>query len=295
MSWLNPPATEHYADGVLTVRSKGKTDFWRKTFYGYVTDNGHFMHMPMVGEFTLQARVGGNYAALYDQAGLMVRLDEKRWMKCGSELVDGKRWASVVVTHDFSDWSTMEDLSQTGAVWWRVVRKKDSIEAQCSKDGDKFLTVRQGYFPARCAGAWPESCAPHRKARGSMPRSTSSRSSRAPICRLQVAREPRRVLPVVVAAVTVVDGRCREFFGRRIFQAADVHADHLADIRAVSQAERAHATGPAEVVLVLHGVEQVLRELGLAGQQPESMPASPRRPRTDCACKSNSCSDRSAA
>jgi len=148
MSWLNPPAAEHYSEGVLTVRSKGKTDFWRKTFYGYVTDNGHFMYLPMMGEFTMQARIDGNYSALYDQAGLMVRLDEKHWMKCGSEFVEGKRWASVVVTHDFSDWSTMEDLSQAGAVWWRVVRKKDSIEAQCSKDGEKFTTIRQGYFPA---------------------------------------------------------------------------------------------------------------------------------------------------
>jgi uncharacterized protein len=148
MSWLNPPAAEHYSEGVLTVRSKGKTDFWRKTFYGYVTDNGHFMYVPMLGEFTLQARVNGDYSALYDQAGLMVRLDEKHWMKCGSELVEGKRWASVVFTHDYSDWSTMEDLSQTGAVWWRVVRIKDSIEVQCSKDGEKFTTIRQGYFPA---------------------------------------------------------------------------------------------------------------------------------------------------
>jgi len=148
MSWLNPPAAEHFNEGVLTVRSKGKTDFWRKTFYGYITDNGHFMHLPLLGEFTLQARVNGNYSALYDQAGLMVRLDEKHWMKCGSELVEGKRWASVVFTHDYSDWSTMEDVSQTGAAWWRVVRKKDSIEAQCSKDGEKFTTIRQGYFPA---------------------------------------------------------------------------------------------------------------------------------------------------
>jgi uncharacterized protein len=148
MSWLNAPAAEHYSGDVLTVRTRGKTDFWRKTFYGYVTDNGHFMHLPVSGEFTLQARVNGNYGALYDQAGLMVRLDERNWMKCGSELVDGKRWASVVFTRDFSDWSTMEDVTQTGAVWWRVVRRKDSIEAQCSKDGDKYLTIRQGYFPA---------------------------------------------------------------------------------------------------------------------------------------------------
>jgi len=148
MNWLNPPASVTYGAGTVTARSRSRTDFWRKTFYGYVTDNGHFFSIPMFGEFTFQARVNGKYAALYDQAGLMVRLDEKRWMKCGSELVDGKRRASVVFTHDFSDWSTMDDLSQSEPVWWRVARRKDSIEAQVSEDGVTFFTVRQGYFPA---------------------------------------------------------------------------------------------------------------------------------------------------
>jgi uncharacterized protein len=149
MSWRNPPANESYSEGVLHARSRGKTDFWRKTFYGYINDNGHFLSLPVSGDFLFQARVDGNYGALYDQAGLMVRLDEKHWMKCGTELVENKRWASVVFTHDFSDWSTMEDLTQRGAVYWRVVRQKDSIEARCSIDGEKYITVRQGYFPAQ--------------------------------------------------------------------------------------------------------------------------------------------------
>jgi len=151
MTWFNPPAKEFYDSGSVTVRSKGKTDFWRKTFYGYVNDNGHFLHTSVQGEFQFQARVAGNYSQLYDQAGLMVRLDEKHWMKCGSEFFDGKRWASVVVTHDFSDWSTMDDLTQNGPVYWRVQRKKDSLEAACSIDGEKYTTVRQAYFPPRVA------------------------------------------------------------------------------------------------------------------------------------------------
>jgi regulation of enolase protein 1 (concanavalin A-like superfamily) len=148
MDWLNPPAKVNYGGGIVSVTSRPRTDFWRKTFYGYITDNGHFFRIPMFGEFTFQARVNGRYASVYDQAGLMVRLDEKRWMKCGSELVGGKRRASVVFTHDFSDWSTMDDLSQSDPVYWRVVRKKDSIEAQISEDGVTFFTIRQGYFPA---------------------------------------------------------------------------------------------------------------------------------------------------
>jgi regulation of enolase protein 1 (concanavalin A-like superfamily) len=147
MEWFNPPASVTFDTGAIIAKSRPKTDFWRKTFYGYVTDNGHFLHLPVAGEFKFTARIGGNYAALYDQAGLMVRLDEKRWMKCGTELFENKRWASVVFTHDFSDWSTLEDLTQVGPVYWRVVRTRDSIEAQCSKDGERFQTVRQGYFP----------------------------------------------------------------------------------------------------------------------------------------------------
>lgn len=146
MNWLNPPASATYGSGMVMAKTKPRTDFWRKTFYGYVTDNGHFYSIPVFGEFTFRARVSGKYASLYDQAGLMVRLDEKNWMKCGTEFVDGKRRASVVFTHDFSDWSTMDDLSQNEAVYWQVVRKKDSIEAQISEDGREYFTVRQGYF-----------------------------------------------------------------------------------------------------------------------------------------------------
>jgi len=148
MSWLNEPASARQLDGKMIVRSRAKTDFWRKTFYGYITDNGHFLRLPVEGEFSFQARVNGEYKSLYDQAGLMVRLDAENWMKCGTEFFDGQRHASVVFTHDFSDWSTMPDLSETAPIWWRILRKKDSIEAHCSLDGKQFTSVRQGYFPA---------------------------------------------------------------------------------------------------------------------------------------------------
>lgn len=147
MRWMNEPASVNRAGNKLVVRSRPKTDFWRKTFYGYITDNGHFFHLTAEGDFTLQARIGGDYAALYDQAGLMVRLDAENWMKCGTEFFDGKRHASTVFTRDFSDWSTMPDLSDSGAVWWRAARKKDSIETSCSPDGKQFTMARQGYFP----------------------------------------------------------------------------------------------------------------------------------------------------
>ena len=151
MTWLNEPATSKRVAEKLIVHSRPKTDFWRKTFYGYITDNGHFLHTPAAGDFTFEARVNGRYAALYDQAGLMVRVNAENWMKCGTELFDGKRHASVVFTREFSAWSTMPDLTETGPVWWRAVRKGESIETLCSLDGKDFTSVRQGYFPASTA------------------------------------------------------------------------------------------------------------------------------------------------
>ncbi|HZW95323.1 MAG TPA: DUF1349 domain-containing protein [Candidatus Eremiobacteraceae bacterium] len=146
MKWLNEPASATISGSSVVVSARPKTDFWRKTFYGYITDNGHFFHLPVTGDFVFEARVDGRYAALYDQAGLMVRIDAQNWVKCGTEFFDNARHASVVFTREFSDWSTMNDLATGGPVWWRVVRKPDSIETLCSKDGKNFTSVRMGYL-----------------------------------------------------------------------------------------------------------------------------------------------------
>lgn len=146
MRWLNAPASATIAADRLVVRARPKTDFWRKTLSGNVIDNGHFFHLQVAGDFTLEGRIDGKYAAIYDQTGLMVRVDAENWVKCGTEFYDGQRHASVVFTREFSDGSTMSDLAANGPVWWRVVRKRDSLETLCSPDGQNFTSVRLGYL-----------------------------------------------------------------------------------------------------------------------------------------------------
>jgi hypothetical protein len=149
MKWMNEPASAKINGSEIAVRSRAKTDFWQKTFDGYVADSGHFFHLPASGNFTFTALINGKFATQYDQAGLMVRIDAENWMRCGTELIDGKRYASVVFTRTYSDGSTLPDLSETEPIWWRVVRKNDSIETVCSLDGSKFMSVRMGYFPTQ--------------------------------------------------------------------------------------------------------------------------------------------------
>src|SRR2546425_7557187 len=151
MKWLNEPASVKQRGEELTVTTKAKTDFWRKTFYDYVTDNGHFFFLPVTGDFTFESRVAGKYAALYDQAGLMVRIDSSTWLKCGLELVDGIGQASVVVTRDFSDWSTVRGIPTKDPLWWRIVRKGSSLEVLFSLDGRNFTSTRLGYLPLQAS------------------------------------------------------------------------------------------------------------------------------------------------
>lgn len=149
MTWMNPPASFSESAGRLVARSRPKTDFWRTTLTGSILDNGHFFSLPVDGAFTFQARINGQCAAEFDQAGLMVRLDANNWMKCGTELFQGRRQASVVFTRDFSDWSIMPYPSHSADVWWRAARSKNSIEVSWSLDGKTFRLVRSGYFPPR--------------------------------------------------------------------------------------------------------------------------------------------------
>ena len=146
MKWLNEPASATIAADKLVVRARSKTDFWRKTLSGTVIDNGHFFHLQVAGDFILEGRIDGKYEAVADQAGLMVRVNAENWVKCGTEFDDGARHAAVVFTREFSDGSTMNDLAATGPVWWRVVRKHDSLETLCSLDGKNFTSVRLGYL-----------------------------------------------------------------------------------------------------------------------------------------------------
>ncbi|RYG21241.1 DUF1349 domain-containing protein, partial [bacterium] len=107
MTWLNEPPRWTDEDGVLSVTTGDRTDFWRTTHYGFIRDDGHVYGRPVEGDFAAEVSFSGEYEALYDQAGLMLRLDERNWIKAGIEFTDGKHHLSAVVTRDFSDWSVL--------------------------------------------------------------------------------------------------------------------------------------------------------------------------------------------
>jgi regulation of enolase protein 1 (concanavalin A-like superfamily) len=130
LAWLNPPLEERRADNALTVTTRGATDFWQQTFYGFRRHSGHFLHRSVAGDFAASVKFIGRYEALYDQAGLMIRADECHWVKTGIEYTDGERHLSAVVTNDFSDWSVLPYRVARDEVSIRLTRHGEAIRIQ---------------------------------------------------------------------------------------------------------------------------------------------------------------------
>ncbi len=104
--WTNEPDAWSLKDDVLTIETGKDTDFWQDTFYGFHRDDGHFLGRELQGDFTAVLTFAAEYQVLYDQAGLMVRINREDWIKTGVEHSDGVTNFSTVVTRDgHSDWS----------------------------------------------------------------------------------------------------------------------------------------------------------------------------------------------
>lgn len=146
MEWFNPPPEWRAEDDKIYVTSAPKTDFWRKQPEGPYADNGHFYFQKAAGDFIADVRFTGQFREQYDQAGLMIRLDEANWVKCGIEFYNEVPHVSVVVTKTYSDWSIQPLPAAPDDFWLRVTREGAIIEVFYSTDGHEYHLIRQAYL-----------------------------------------------------------------------------------------------------------------------------------------------------
>lgn len=146
MEWLHEPAEWQANGDELTVTAAAKTDFWRTTHYGFVRDNGHFYGLEATGDFVATVIVRGRYRDQYDQAGLMVRLNETTWLKTGVEFVEGVPLASVVVTRNYSDWSVAPLPPEMRDLHIRLIRQGDAIEVRVAANDGEEMMLRLAYL-----------------------------------------------------------------------------------------------------------------------------------------------------
>lgn len=141
-----PQSWAAHTDGTLDVVTAKGGDFWRETQYGFTHDDGHAFLRDAPDEFTASVRVSGEYAELYDQAGLMLRANERHWCKVGVEYVGRQQW-SAVVTHDKSDWS-VQPAEAHAEVTFRMIRRDDALILHArATDRERWTLLRVAPFP----------------------------------------------------------------------------------------------------------------------------------------------------
>ena len=132
--WNNGVPQHSFEDGgsAVTITPTPNLDYWSRTFYEplLVKHDAQCLLTPVAADveatlttaFTLKPR------AQFDQAGIMVLVNESTWVKAGIEFTDGSPRLSCVVTNDgYSDWSTQEWLD------WDAAAQSTSIRVRVSK------------------------------------------------------------------------------------------------------------------------------------------------------------------
>lgn len=147
MQWFNEPLNwEIKNPTTFVMQVPGKTDYWRITHYGFTIDDAPFYYTTYGGEFEVKVKITGNYKTIYDQMGLMLRIDHKNWIKTGVEFVNGKQNVSTVVTHKTSDWSVVELDNSPKSIWIKAVRRLDAVEVFYSLNDRDYTMIRTCYF-----------------------------------------------------------------------------------------------------------------------------------------------------
>lgn len=144
MEWHCPPDTWQTTEGGLHMRTLPKTDFWRRTHYGFSRDDGHLWFSRQPGDFVAEVNVAAQPNAKYDQAGLMIRLHPDCWLKTSCEYQPGlaSQLGAVVTNGGYSDWSYQPVEMFPQSIRFRVERHgSDYVIA--ARIGDQALQTHR--------------------------------------------------------------------------------------------------------------------------------------------------------
>ena len=165
--WTREPvSTRQEGDGLVVGATEG-SDYWRTTHYGFIHDDGHGLLVEWPADAAVEVTFDASaLTALYDQAGLLLWVDDEHWVKAGLEVSDGVLHLGAVVTNEMSDWSMAPVPEWAGQlVTIRASRSGelgDDITLRARTATSGWRTSRVAPFPAAAASAGPMVCAPTR-------------------------------------------------------------------------------------------------------------------------------------
>lgn len=142
--WYNEPENVRFNDRGMVVNTKQKTDFWQSTHHNFHKDTGHFFFKRCSNNFELIAKWSFDKAFMFDQCGVMLRIDERNWFKLSlmSESNEKPQLGTSLTNFGYSDWAVVDIDQPINQIWYKIKRNGGDYVAYYSLDGEKYKQLR---------------------------------------------------------------------------------------------------------------------------------------------------------
>lgn len=141
--WINRPEEIEITEDHIQFKVLPKTDFWQVTHYGFSRTDGNCYTFQPEDDIEFKVRVKMNYRAEFDQAGVIVYLDENNFAKLciENQLKTKNKLGSVVTKNRRSDWAT-QNIDDIDYIYYRVSRRGINYRFEYSLDDKEYIQVR---------------------------------------------------------------------------------------------------------------------------------------------------------
>lgn len=148
MLWFNEPETWQANGRTIIIQTAGMRG-WVKV-RGRVVCMGHYYYDEVVGDFEVRAQVIPQFQSHFDQAGLMVWVEDRSWVKLSLELSHAQPYVSWAAgrTGRFSD---RLPLLGASSVWLRLIRRGIWYSFAMSRNGDEYESLYDATLTKRRA------------------------------------------------------------------------------------------------------------------------------------------------
>ena len=143
MQWQNEPPVWQAQGKTVTAQAATGTGSWFRVRGGRTVHVPHFYCEAITGSFRAQVKVIYHPDSQFDEAGLLVQLDDRSWLKFSIEAgqdVDQAKW--VVARRNWLD-RDYHPLPESHAYWLRVERQDTTFDLSLSSDGISYSVVHQ--------------------------------------------------------------------------------------------------------------------------------------------------------
>ena len=142
--WLNEPEEVTISEEGMSETANKESDIWQNTRKNVHADNGHFFFVRKCGNFTMEIKWQFQLACHLEQCGIMLRFDEKNWMKA-SLMCDNQaapRLVTCVTNSGYTDWAAQEIAAETDRICFRIKRQNGEYVLFYSADEVHFRQIR---------------------------------------------------------------------------------------------------------------------------------------------------------